>query len=98
MGELGWSLKKWRFSTIAEFNYAAGGYWRNWERFAGIPMREICFVNIAGNPNIKSSAKPRTSQDYMRFSIDGENKTEKPTQEEIEQARQEAFNYGKAKT
>jgi len=31
----------------------------------------------------------------MRFSIDGEKKTEKPTEEEIEQARQEAFNYGK---
>jgi len=96
MGELGWSLKKWRYSTFVEFNYAVEGYWRNWERFAALPMREICYVNIAGNPNIKNSAKPRTSQDYLRLSIDGEKKeTEKPTEEEIEQARQEAFNYGK---
>jgi hypothetical protein len=98
VGELGWSIKRFRYSTIVELNLAAGGYWRNWERFAGVPMREICYVNIAGNPNIKNSAKPRSSQDYMKFSIDAEKKeNKKPTDEEIEIARKEAF-YGRAKT
>lgn len=59
-----------------------------------IPTREICYVQIAGNPNIKQSSKPRNSRDFMKLSVDGEIKVEKPTEEEIEQARKEAF-YGK---
>ena len=82
MGELQWSKEKWRGSTFPEFNYAAAGYWRNWERFVGIPMREICFVQIAGNPNIKQSAKPHNVKDYMKLSIDKE--PEKLTKEEID--------------
>lgn len=95
MGELGWTLERWRDSTFVEFNYAVGGYWRNWERFAVFPMREICYVQIAGNPNIKQSAKPRSSKEYISLSIDNEKKVvERPTEEEIEQARKEIF-YGK---
>lgn len=75
-----------------------GGYWRNWERFAAFPMRELAYVSIAGNPNIRNSDKPKSSREFMRLSIDGEKKIERPTEEEIEKARQEAFNYGKAKT
>jgi hypothetical protein len=74
-----------------------GGYWRNWERFAAFPMRELAYVNIAGNPNIRHSDKPKSSRDFMRLSIDGEKKIERPTEEEIEQARKDIF-YGKAKT
>jgi hypothetical protein len=96
MGELGWSLERWKNSTFVEFNYAAAGYWRNWERFAALPMREICYVQIAGNPNIKQSSKPVSSQEYMKLSIDGEKKVEKPTDEEIEQARKDIF-YGKTR-
>jgi hypothetical protein len=65
-------LERWRYSTFPEFNYAVAGYWRNWERFAAIPMREICYVQIVGNPNIRQGSKPRTVQDYMRLSVDKE--------------------------
>ena len=89
-------MERWRFSTFVEFNYAVSGYWRNWERFAALPMREICYVQIAGNPNIKQSSKPRSARDYISLSIDGEKKTpERPTDEEIEQARKEIFNVKK---
>lgn len=89
MGELGWTLERWQKATFTEFNYAVGGYWRNWERFAAVPMREICYVQIAGNPNIKASAKPHSSSDYMKLSIDTEKKkAEAPTQEDIDKAKQ----------
>ena len=81
MGELQWSREKWRDSTLVDLNYAIAGYWRNWERFVGVPMREICFVNISGNPNIKQGAKPHNVQEYMKLSIDKE--PEKLTKEEI---------------
>ena len=71
MGELAWTKERWEnCESFTDFNYAIAGYWRNWERFVGVPMREICFVQIAGNPNIKQSAKPRSVQNYMRLSID----------------------------
>jgi len=99
MGELGWSLERWKSSTVKEFNYACSGYWRNWERFVGVPMREICFVNIAGNPNIKDSSKPKSVQDYLKLSIDdNQGKVpERPTEEEIKIAQNIAF-YGKEKS
>ena len=70
MGELGWTRTRWRGSTFAEFNYATAGYWRTWERFAGVPMREICYTMIVGNPYIDKGAKPTRSTDFMRLSID----------------------------
>jgi len=88
MGELQWSRSKWRNSTFVELNYAIAGYWRNWERFVGVPMREICFVQIAGNPNIKQSAKPHNVREYMKLSID--NEPEKLTKEEIENLKDRA--------
>jgi len=94
MGELGWSLERWRFSTFVEFNYAVKGYWRNWERFAGVPMREISWSNLIGSPVIKQSSKPNKPTDYMKFSIDEQEKKvpERPTEEEIKQAQNIAFN------
>jgi hypothetical protein len=91
MGELGWTLDRWQRSTFTEYNYAVAGYWRNWERFAAVPMREVCYTQIAGNPNIKSSAKPSSPQDYMKLSIDGERKkADAPTEEDIQKAKEYA--------
>lgn len=93
MGELGWTLERWEKATFTEFNYAIEGYWRNWERFAMVPAREVCFVSIAGNPYIKSSDKPKSSKDFIKLSIDEETKTaERPTEEEILTAQKMAFN------
>jgi hypothetical protein len=95
MGELGWTLTRWKGATFTEFNYAVDGYWRNWERFAAVPMREIYYVLIAGNPNIKASGKPHSVQEYMRLSIDeGIMNKNMPTKEDIQRAR-ELFNKGK---
>lgn len=91
LGELGWSLEKWKYSTFTELNAAIEGYWRNWERNVAISMREICYTLIAGNPNIKNGNKPRSPQDYMKLSIDKEKKVELPTKEEIEEARKKIF-------
>lgn len=91
MGELGWTRERWRDSTFAEFNYAVEGYWRNWERHTGLIIREISFVLISGNPNIKSGVKPASSKDYMPLSIDKETKkAERLTEEEIIKIREEA--------
>lgn len=93
MGELGWTLERWEDATFTELHYASDGYWRNWERFAAVPMREICYTQIAGNPNIKNGSKPHSAKEYMRLSIDGETKKiEKPTDEEIKQAREGILN------
>lgn len=95
MGELGWSLERWKNSGFQEFNYAVAGYWRNWERNVGIPMREICFVEIAGNPNIRQSDKPKSAKEFFKLSIDKEEKeVQRPTKEDIELAQKIAF-YGR---
>ena len=88
MGELGWSREKWKSATLKEFNYAAEGYWRNWERFAAVPMREICFTDIAGNPYIKASNKPTSPQQFMKLSIDPKIEIQKPTEEDIKKAKE----------
>lgn len=101
MGELGWTLERWKDATFTEYNYAVEGYWRNWERFAAVPMREICYVSIAGNPNIKHSAKPSSVQDYLPLSIDKDikKKIERPTEEDIAKAKEfgKTLLNGKAK-
>ena len=92
MGELGWTLERWKGATFTEFNYACEGYWRNWERFAAVPMREICYVMIAGNPNISKGSKPATSRDFMKLSIDKDEQVKaRPTEEDIKAAQE----YGK---
>jgi len=91
MGELGWTLERWKGSTFVEFNYAVTGYWRNHERFAILPMREIVYNLINGNPNIKQSAKLNSPEDYWKLSIDTERKKpEAPTEEEIKRAKEDA--------
>ena len=90
---MGWTFDKWRYSTLYEFNLAASGYWRTWERFAAWVVREINFTAIAGNPNIKKSSKPVRPRDLFKLSID----KEKPrlTPEEIKQTEKRLFNEPK---
>jgi len=68
---LGWSLEKFKGSTLYEFNMASLGYWRNWERQSAWVAREIICYMIAGNPHIKPEDKPGREQ-IMRLSIDKE--------------------------
>jgi hypothetical protein len=83
-------LQRYKDATISEFNYAVAGYWRNWERFAALPMREISYTQIAGNPYIKN--KPHSSREFIKLSIDEvRERTEAPTPEEIERVRKEVF-------
>ena len=89
LGELGWTRARWEMSSFEEFNLAVDGYWRNYERLHLYPMRELMFTEIAGNPYIKSSNKPTSSQDLFKLSIDGEKpKPEKPTEEDIRKAKE----------
>ncbi len=87
MGELGWTFHRWERSTFTEFNYAVEGYWRTWERFAAVPMREICYTQIAGNPNIRQ--KPKSSREFMPLNIDkGAEIVEGVTAEEIKKVQE----------
>lgn len=71
LGELGWSMERYRDSTVYEFNKASLGYWRNWERQSAWPSREIISWMISGNPYIKQHEKPGKQQ-IMKLSIDKE--------------------------
>jgi len=90
MGELGWTLERWRNATFTEFNYASVGYWRHWERFVGIPIREICYTTICMTPG--ATNKPSSAQEMWPLSIDKDikKKTVKPTEAEIKRAREGA--------
>lgn len=90
MGELQWSQDRWRYSTFPEFSYAVSGYWRNWERFVGVPMREVCFWEQFNSQYLKPVSKVNSAQEYMKLSIDKEKKIEKPTKEEIERLKEQA--------
>jgi hypothetical protein len=69
---MGWTLERYLNSTIYEFNEAAGGYWRNWERQTGWITRELVWTLIAGNPDIEKSSKPSKKDQLYKFSIDKE--------------------------
>jgi hypothetical protein len=89
-GELGWSLDKWRHSTLPEYIMAVDGYWRNWERSTAWLMREIVFEMINGNPHIKGT-KPASPKEIYKIKDDEKkDNTEykKPSAEELEEARQ----------
>jgi hypothetical protein len=94
---LGWSEIRFSGSTLAEFNFATAGYWRNWERKTGWLMREIVYTLIAGNPYIEAQHKPASSQVYFPLSDDkrvneDKPKPKQPTAEELEATRQELLN------
>ena len=87
LGELGWSIDRWRYATLGEFNLAARGYWRNWERNTGWLMREVVYSMVAGNPYINKVDKPKSSKDILKISDDKEVKKiepKPPTAEELE--------------
>ena len=75
-----------------EFNLAAGGYWRNWERSTAWSVREINTVAIQGNPNIKQSIKPKSPTDLFKLSTDKKKKVKgKPTVEELKKTHAKFF-------
>jgi hypothetical protein len=89
---MGWSLKRWKESTLYEFNCAAAGFWKSWERNVAWLAREINYIAIAGNPNIKPSQKPRTPTDLYKLSTDHRpEKSKKLTPEEIETIKKSMF-------
>lgn len=75
-----------------EFNMAAAGYWRNWERFAAWVAREINFTAITGNPNIKPAVKPKRSTDLFKLSDDKKKKDKAgPSIEELKKTHAKFF-------
>jgi hypothetical protein len=76
----------YEFATIAEFNYAAKGYWRNWERQTVWLAREVVYMMIQGNPYIKSHDKPR-KEDIYHLSTDPKPESKEVSKEEIEEIK-----------
>jgi hypothetical protein len=87
MGELGWTLERWKGATFTEFNYGVEGYWRNWERQTAWLMREVVWQMIQGNPNIKNEHKPQSKDLIYKLSSDKEKESKKITEEELEEIR-----------
>lgn len=93
MGELGWTLERWKGSTFTEFNYAIEGYWRNWERSTAWLMREIVWQMIQGNPHIKSTNKATSKDQIYRLSTDEEKEEARAiTNEEIDDMKERLKN------
>jgi len=86
-------------STLYEFNLAAAGYWRNWERFTKWAVREINYIALTGNPYIKKASKPNKATDLYELSIDKDDielkksRQQKFTDEEIEQKKRELHGF-----
>lgn len=91
---MGWTLDRYKASTIAEYNLAAAGYWRNWERFTVWQTREIIWWMIQGNVNIKQSDKPKRRDAIIKMSIDKEEKREpeKITPDDLKMFERMQFN------
>jgi hypothetical protein len=53
-----------------EYNEAAKGYWRRWERDTKWLAREIVFELISGNPYYENNKKPKNKYDYMPLLMD----------------------------
>ena len=62
-----------------EFNEAAKGYWRKYERDTQWPVREMVWTLICGNPHIKTEDKPKHKTDIYRLSMDEVKKVKKAT-------------------
>jgi hypothetical protein len=94
LGELGWSLDRYRGASLYEYNEAVMGYWRGVERTAW-NTREIIWTLIQGNPNIPKENKPQRKTDIMKLSIDKEAAPKKPpkvTKKDIEDLHRVQFN------
>jgi len=80
---MGWSLERYKKATVYEFNEAARGYWRNWERNVKWMTREILWEMIIGNPYYDKNDKPKNKKEIMELSFD-------PSMKEVEKARETA--------
>lgn len=89
---MGWSLERWGCATLYEFNLAAAGYWKNWERSVAWLAREVNYIALAGNPHIKSGQKPKSPSDLYKLNIDRKEIKEKLSEEEITKIKNELFN------
>lgn len=90
---MGWTLQRWRESTLYEFNLAAGGYWRNWERFTKWAVREINYAAITGNPHIKKASKPKSQRDLYELSIDVKAEKRPLKEEELEKIKKRLHGF-----
>lgn len=94
LGELGWTLDRYLHSTLYEFNLAASGYWRNWERRTAWLAREINTVAIQGNPNIRKDLKPKSPADLFKLSTDRKPRgKKKPSIEKLKETHKKFFEY-----
>lgn len=59
-----------------EFNEAAKGYWRKYEREVQWLSREIVWELIRGNPYYEAKNKPANKTKIMKLSMDKEEKKE----------------------
>jgi len=66
---MGWSLSRYKKSTIYELNMASMGYWIRWERNTAWMTREIIHMLVSLSPDIKAAKKP-DKLDMMPLSID----------------------------
>lgn len=78
LGELGWTMQRFKTCTVIEYMKAAGGYWRNWERQTAWHSREIIFELIRGNPYYKNYDKPRRKGEIYNLSTDQKEEEDKP--------------------
>ena len=69
LGELGWTLVRYKSSTIYEFNEASKGYGRKWEKEVW-HTRELIWTIIQWAPFFKAEDKPKAKSDIYRLSID----------------------------
>ena len=74
IGDLGWSLEKYRGSTLYEFNESVKGFWRAEERRLW-HTREIVWEMIRGNPGYEN--KPTSKDQIYKLSSDEPEKIEK---------------------
>ena len=77
-----------------EFNEAAKGYWRKYEREVWWLSREIVWELIRGNPYYKPEDKPKRKTDIMKLNMDKVEKIkpQKVTAQDIKVMEHLAYN------
>jgi hypothetical protein len=82
-------------ASLYEFNEAAKGYYRNWEKSFGWMTRELRMELIMGNPNYEKSSKPTRKEQLYNFSTDEIEQIKKINPKKIQQdlrVIEQAFN------
>lgn len=87
-------MDRYRSASVAEFNEAARGYWRNWERHSAWVAREIVWELICGNPYYDAGKKPHNRTEVMKLTTDPKpeqiaklKEMKRPTKAEMDEAR-----------